>query len=408
MRGAGSITFLSGSLLVAVAWLAGGVGVSDPYRTVAAVLAEPLALVLCALAWRFRRSRLALAAAVIAVANLLVRGPLEPGLSGVPSVGLAALSLLLPANLVAVAATRDRGVPHPRTLVHLALVLCQPWLAAGVIHVSARLGVATVVPTRWLQLLRSSEVALLVFLIAAVFTALIFAARRGTFEVALLWALVAAALAVLGGRGAGPAALMLASAQLVLLFALAEDSYRLAYHDPLTGLPGRRALDEALRSLGSEYSVAMVDIDHFKRFNDRFGHDVGDQALRMVADELARVGGGGRAYRYGGEEFALLFPGRRAADVREVLEDLRSSIGNRSFTIRSPERPRDKPERPVKPKGKPREVALTVSIGAAERDHRHRRPDDVLRTADTALYRAKRRGRNRLVVEGLRAPPRRP
>src|SRR5207302_1408861 len=90
-----------------------------------------------------------------------------------------------------------------------------------------------------------------------------------------------------------------------LTAALVEASYHMAYQDSLTGLPARRALNEALLRLGGHYSVAMIDVDHFKRINDRHGHDVGDQVLRIIAAKLAQVPGGGKAYRYGGEEFAV-------------------------------------------------------------------------------------------------------
>src|SRR2546425_12372063 len=94
----------------------------------------------------------------------------------------------------------------------------------------------------------------------------------------------------------------------MLVVSLIETSHHMAYNDPLTGLPGRRALDEALGRLGGQYAIAMVDIDHFKRFNDEHGHDVGDQLLRKIGVALEMVGGGGRAYRYGGEEVAGPFP----------------------------------------------------------------------------------------------------
>ena len=120
----------------------------------------------------------------------------------------------------------------------------------------------------------------------------------------------------------------------------------MAYRDQLTGLSARRALNEALQRVGGQYTVAMVDIDHFKKFNDRYGHDIGDQVLRMVAAKLAEVGGGGRAFRYGGEEFTILFPGRAVDESLPYLERIRKAVEETRFTVRGPGRPRRKPKKP--------------------------------------------------------------
>ncbi|HKN88528.1 MAG TPA: GGDEF domain-containing protein [Nitrospiraceae bacterium] len=94
----------------------------------------------------------------------------------------------------------------------------------------------------------------------------------------------------------------------ILGVALLQSSYAMAYHDELTGLAGRRAFNDTLLRLGSEYVIVMIDIDHFKRFNHTYGHEVGDQVLRMVASHITPVSGGGQGFRYGGEEFAVVFP----------------------------------------------------------------------------------------------------
>ncbi len=140
----------------------------------------------------------------------------------------------------------------------------------------------------------------------------------------------------------------------------------------------------------------MIDIDHFKRFNDRYGHAVGDQVLRMVASTMERVPGGGTAYRYGGEEFALVFPGQTAADVMPALDALRKAVEATCFVLRGPDRPREKPEKPKSKSGPQNAVLVTVSIGAADRNERRRRPEQVIHAADMALYRAKNAGRNRV------------
>src|SRR5256886_17253000 len=144
----------------------------------------------------------------------------------------------------------------------------------------------------------------------------------------------------------------------------------MAYQDSLTALPARRALNEALVRLGSQYTIGMVDVDHFKRINDSHGHDVGDQVLKMVAAKLAQVGGGGRAYRYGGEEFAVLFPGKGAEECLPELEARRQGEGDAKVLLRSRIRAQRQEEENLADRGPGRRVPATVSIRAAGRDSR--------------------------------------
>jgi diguanylate cyclase (GGDEF)-like protein len=171
----------------------------------------------------------------------------------------------------------------------------------------------------------------------------------------------------------------------------------MAYRDGLTELPGRRALNEALPRLSGQFTVAMVDVDHFKRFNDTYGHDAGDHVLRLVAARLAQAPGRGTAYRYGGEEFALVFPGKGADECLPHLEELRETVETSRFTMRRRFRPRNKPKADKGRKAK-QPITITVSIGVAERNHRHASPDQVVQAADKALYRAKEAGRNRVAT----------
>ena len=166
--------------------------------------------------------------------------------------------------------------------------------------------------------------------------------------------------------------------------------------DELTGLPGRRALNAALLKLGSRYTLAMVDIDHFKRLNDTHGHLVGDQVLRKVAAALARVTGGGHAFRYGGEEFAVIFPGSSVDETLPHLEGLRRSIEDSAFVVRAVDRPRRKPKKAIPARRTRKTFHITASVGAAAPNGRVATPNQVLEAADSALYRAKRAGRNRV------------
>jgi len=164
----------------------------------------------------------------------------------------------------------------------------------------------------------------------------------------------------------------------------------MASTDGRTGLANSRSFDEALqdrltgRDAGDALAVLMLDIDHFKAFNDRNGHPAGDQALRTFARVLeATIRDGDIAARYGGEEFVVMLPGTTASDAGIVAERIRSEI--EATTIDLSPGHRDQ---------------LTVSIGVAawptDADDRVK----LLEVADAALYRAKNSGRNRVVVAG--------
>ncbi|MFZ5789004.1 MAG: GGDEF domain-containing protein, partial [Acidobacteriota bacterium] len=185
-------------------------------------------------------------------------------------------------------------------------------------------------------------------------------------------------------------------ASLAVTVGVVQVAARTAFRDALTGLPGRRALDERLAGLTGQFTVAMVDLDRFKLVNDTHGHEVGDQVLRMVASKLRGVGCGGQAFRYGGEEFALVFPGRRLAKVRPALEDVRRAVAGAEFTLRAADRPRVRPKEVQRRKERSTSIRITVSIGVAERTEKRRTIEDVVRAADAALYRAKEAGRNRI------------
>jgi len=183
---------------------------------------------------------------------------------------------------------------------------------------------------------------------------------------------------------------------LMLVVAIAQEAYQMAFRDELTGLPGRRALNERLQRLGRNYVIAMADVDRFKAFNDTHGHDVGDQVLRLVASRLRKVGGGGRAYRYGGEEFALVFPGRDLEHCLVHLEAVRQAVEDYPLQLRDKSnRPKDA-ERGRQRRGasSAATVSVTVSIGVAERLITQRSPEEVIKSADQALYSAKSAGRN--------------
>ena len=216
--------------------------------------------------------------------------------------------------------------------------------------------------------------------------------QRHSAETAAFFGALVAAVPVLHLTHLAPVALFLAAAGLAFGYAVIQESWSMAYLDELTGLPGRRALEEQLRQLGKRYAIAMVDVDHFKHFNDRYGHDVGDQVLRFVASRLQQPALTGKPFRYGGEEFCLLYGGRNLPEIQDELERLRADIADCSFDLRRGERRGDGDASGMDGNL----LSITVSIGAAEYGEGLDEAWTVLKAADQALYQAKHDGRNRV------------
>jgi len=371
------------------------------------------------LAWRFHSSRIFFALLSLFLAQQAIayfsKGHVG---TGPGSTALAAAGLLLPLNFVLLSFQQEKGftvssIAPPSLLLFfqsvIVAVLCRPYAAQRALHhASARapLPFAT----------------LLAFAAAAVVLLIRYLLFHKPVEGGLLWALAASLLSLyFGGVGRIPTAYFAASA-FILAGAIVETSYLLAYHDELTTLPSRRAFHDALLRLESPYSIAMVDIDHFKRCNDTYGHDTGDQVLRMVAARLARVTGGGQAYRCGGEEFAIVFPGKITSDVMQHLEKLRGAIEASTLTVRGPDRRQEMrgPDRRTqrarrRTQGQairqlaratsPTEISVTASMGVATSMREDSSAEEVIQAADKALYRAKAGGRNR--IETAASPRRR-
>ncbi len=346
---------------------------------------------------RFRNTRIVLALVVLILADLVVARWVSSVTTAGATIAHTAAVLLIPLNLAALAWMPDRGSPWRRLQVWALLIAAQA-VAVAVLFVpeaaeAARAFWRTITATAPLQW--SVVVA---FGLATALALIRFMSRPRPTEGGFVWAVVAAFLALGLGADTLEASLYLATGGLILFVALLEASHAMAYSDELTGLPSRRALNDLLAALSPRYAVAMVDIDHFKRFNDTYGHQAGDQLLRKVATTIMDVSGGGRSFRYGGEEFAIVFPGLSAEQAIPHLEALREAIAHSSFGVRGHRRPRRKPKQPKPGNGRTQHV--TVSIGVSEATSAHTAPADVVSAADEALYRAKRGGRNQVVAAG--------
>jgi len=195
--------------------------------------------------------------------------------------------------------------------------------------------------------------------------------------------------------GQGQYALLWVS--LATLFSLTIDSYAMAFIDELTGIPGRRAMEFKLKTIGKDYLLAMADVDHFKKFNDNHGHQVGDDVLKMVANVLSKTSKS-NVYRYGGEEFVLVFSRSDSEDVYKYLDKTRESLEQYNLYPKSQKRERDKSGKDKRGKGSERKpLHITASFGLA-RQKGSEPYHYVISRADKALYKAKENGRNRIEV----------
>ena len=193
------------------------------------------------------------------------------------------------------------------------------------------------------------------------------------------------------------ATLFIILAGLLIISSIIINAYSLAYLDELTNLPSRRAMVQNISTLGKRYSIAMVDVDHFKKFNDKYGHDIGDQVLKKLASQLRQVRGG-KAFRYGGEEFTVIFPNKTISEARIFCNELCKNVENSPFILRNKIRPKSIKDNSNKKKRDGIPLTITISIGLAEHSTDLATSDEVIKQADKALYKAKKNGRNQVAV----------
>src|ERR1700732_2776475 len=293
------------------------------------------------LAWRFNSSRLLFSLLALLLAHRAVaffsNGPTGNALTGPGRAAVARAPLLIPLNFIAFAQMRERGLTIAGIAPRFGLlfleavvfaVLCRPENSpVNLLHPGA-----FPIPL-WIPLSFVAAIAVFVWR---------FVQTRKPIEPGFSWSAVAVFLWLQFAPVGKMSDAYVATAALILAASMIETSYVLAYHDELTGIRGRRAFNESLLSLDQQYAIAIVDIDHFKKFNDTYGHDVGDQVLCMVAKRLSDVGGDGQAFRCGGEEFAIVFRNTSAKEAFEHLDSLRQVIEESTFHVRGADRRAEK------------------------------------------------------------------
>lgn len=355
-----------------------------------------------ALSYWFNRSRIFFITLLLMTSQFLMARLAPPGTSWpVYSYGVyITASLLIPLNVLFFSVISERGIIRGRGRTRAVFVLVQLLFVFG-----AGMGETPGLVSDFGAMLSSSplfsltplpQLSIMAYLVAFLILMTRIMLRPSLMDGAFTGVLLSSALGLHLINNTIALPVFFTAAGTIMALAVLQDSYRKAYIDDLTGLPGRRALTEELEKLDGRYAIAMLDIDFFKKFNDTYGHDVGDEVLKLIAASISNVSGGGKPFRYGGEEFTVLFPGRTISQAIPHLEALRAKIAGRAFILRGPDRPAVKPKQ-VSPSKSPRKkISITVSIGVSESGGKLRTAGEVVKAADEALYRAKEQGRNRV------------
>jgi diguanylate cyclase (GGDEF)-like protein len=358
------------------------------------------------LAWRFHSNRILFSVIVLLLGHHALQWYVQK--AGAPAlVAFEALALLIPLNFAFLTFFSERGDEGRTLLWFLALLFFESVFVAAAARPEQP--APSFLHFAFIHSYHGhlTQPAILMFAASLSLLLVRFVQFHRATDSGMFWSLVMTWLGFQAGATGKAGTAYFGAAALALAGSIVESSYSLAYHDELTGLHSRRSFNDASFRLKPPYAVAVVDIDHFKNINDTYGHDTGDQVLRLVASKLARVGGGGEAFRVGGEEFTILFPNRSADGVMDYLELLRLNIENSTFRVRSGQERRKTSRTADRRKGTKRKtsatartsafISVTVSIGIAE-SRPKTNVDEVIEEADQALYRAKQGGRNRIEV----------
>ncbi|NLS13338.1 GGDEF domain-containing protein [Vibrio sp. SM6] len=358
------------------------------------------------LAFLFKQGRMAMLSIALFLCYLTIQQRLQVPLSvDNKLLELSLLTFLLPVAAALVYCFPREGLqPRMVMLYFLILALFVFWSYLLITHfqestlVNWSKGLLFVEPK-----LSHLPVVLILYCSAVVgITAMILLRYNGTLEAAIYSSVVMSTATFIFFDVRYISSTMFTLSALLIIIYLVSASHVLAFMDALTGLSSRRMLDLDVKQLGRKFSIAMVDVDHFKKFNDTYGHATGDDVLKLVASCLAkRQSRLIRVYRYGGEEFTLLFRNRTAEQAEPILQELREEIANYQMMIRNVEmRPESSTEgKRQRRKNKPESqaVSVTISIGVCD-SLETRDVDTVKERADEALYKAKNAGRNRVML----------
>jgi diguanylate cyclase (GGDEF)-like protein len=239
-----------------------------------------------------------------------------------------------------------------------------------------------------------SDAALVVGLFAVLLTGGLAIGRRHRLDKGFFFIAVMLLLALRGGSESVESTVYLTMAALMLIVNVMEKLYAFSALDDVTGLPTRRALRREIKDVGDSYALAFVGVDHYDDLYDRYGRDTSDRVVKKVAMHLGKTSVTGRVFRYGNEEFAVLYSGRGRDEVLGDLEMLRADIEDFRFALRPKAHSNGKSAATNYPAVR---WSLTVSVGVAERGEKKglaARYSAIARAALGALHRGQKAGGN--------------
>ena len=311
-----------------------------------------------------------------------------------------AVSLLLPFNLYVFTLMKKRGAMTQESIWFFGGILLQG-CGVALIYQSQNLGFGAFLEysfIKWplLEHLPLPQLASFAFGIVFLYFLVCYIRTRGAIERAYIWALISIFSALVVNRNGQASSIYLTTAALIFVISVIENIYIEAFQDELTGLPTRKILHGTLYNLGTGYTVAMIEIDNFKKLKENHGRRVSKQILRMVGSKIASVTGGGMPFRYGGEVFIVVFPAMFLQDTLSHLEELRKAIRESGSILRNQKSPRKRPKRLKRVEILANRVPATVSIGVAERSDLDMSPQQAIKAAEKALNLAKREGHDRM------------
>ncbi len=365
----------------------------------------PYVLVFCAfmISCFFKQSRIAMANITLFVGYLIIQTRLQtPLMTGTTLLELALITFFFPLSCFACYLFKESVVTIKAAVLYFAILLLFFGVSYLIINYVSQAGLSQWADDILFAIPQVSKLpfVLVLYCIAMVgIAAILVLLYNRAIDMVVYSSVLMAAVTFVFFDVSFISSILFSAAGVLCILSIMSASHDLAFRDSLTQISGRHALNMDLKHLGRTFTIAMVDIDHFKQFNDTYGHDTGDDVLKMVASRLARTQGGARAYRYGGEEFTLIFRGKSAEATKEHLNNIREDIAHYELSLRDANsRPKNKysgikQRRAKTAKSKTKSVNVTISIGVAD-NRTIKEPEGVIKLADDALYSAKKGGRN--------------